>query len=164
MRLFIAIELEEKAKSFINAAANSLSLFGRGSFCPKEGYHITLAFLGEVADTEHIKTIMTKTEFTPFTLKTEALGSFGNTYFVSLSESLPLKALQNQIAAALQAENVWFDSKAFVPHVTIARRFEKQGEPFVFVPEIQFEVREISLMCTVGAGVYKTLYKKSCKM
>ncbi len=163
LRLFVAIELEDAVKNAIETAANGLALFGSGSFSPKDAYHITLAFLGERADANTVKVLMDGVEFSPFTVSTANLGNFGSTYFVSVEESIPLKNLQAQLAGALKADGVWFDEKPFKPHITLARRFEKRGEPFVFVPEAAFEVKEIALMATVGAGVYKTLYKKAGK-
>ncbi len=164
MRLFIAIELDDTVKNAIKAAADALSLFGSGSFSPKDAYHITLAFLGERENASTVKALMDRVEFSPFTVSTANLGNFGSTYFVSVEESLPLKDLQAQLTEALKAADVWFEEKPFKPHITLVRRFEKRGEPFVFVPEAQFKVREISLMATVGAGVYKTLYKKTGKV
>jgi len=164
LRVFIAIELEDTVKNYIEAAANSLALFGNGNFCKKDAYHITLAFLGERENLSTVKALMDSVEFSPFTVSTANLGNFGSTYFVSVKESLPLKNLQAQLAEALRADSVWFDEKPFKPHITLVRRFEKRGQPFVFVPEVTFEVKEISLLETVGAGVYKTLYKKAGKM
>ncbi|MBQ3195264.1 MAG: RNA 2',3'-cyclic phosphodiesterase [Clostridia bacterium] len=161
MRLFIAIELDDRVKNAISSTAGSLAFFGEGSFCPKDSYHITLAFLGETENIDNIKKAMNLIEALPFYLSTKELENFGNTYFVSVSDNKALNDMQTQLTKVLKENNVWFDEKPFKPHITIVRRFKKQDEPFVFVPQATFEVKEISLMATVGAGVYKSLYKKA---
>ena len=47
MRLFVAIKTSRAVNAAVKNSAASLALFGSGSFCGDELYHITLAFIGE---------------------------------------------------------------------------------------------------------------------
>ena len=51
MRTFIAIELEEEVKDHLaEVQAKTQELCRRGNFTPKENFHLTLHFLGEVGE------------------------------------------------------------------------------------------------------------------
>lgn len=161
MRLFVAIELDDRTRAAVSAAAGSLRLFGSGRFCPEDSYHITLAFIGESDRAKDIEKVMDEVVSPCFELSLEGLGHFSTTYFVGIEDSAPLKALQKCLCAGLKAAGFAIDNKGFTPHITLARRFAAQCPPVVFVPERCFGVRGISLMTTVGPGIYRRLYYKS---
>ena len=51
MRTFIAIELEEETKAQLaEVQAEAEKLCRRGNYTPKENFHLTLHFLGEVQE------------------------------------------------------------------------------------------------------------------
>lgn len=160
MRVFVAIELSEDVKRSLWSVSRSLSMFGDGSFCPKEGYHLTLAFIGETDKLPAVIAAMESVNAPPFTLTTEDMGSFGSTYYVAVTAPPALAALQRAVSTALSARDIKVDSKAFVPHITLVRRFNPVAKPVVFVPLATQRVTSISLMETVGQGVYKCLYRK----
>ncbi|MBR6594694.1 MAG: RNA 2',3'-cyclic phosphodiesterase [Clostridia bacterium] len=161
MRLFVAIELDDRTRAAVAAAGRSLRFFGDGSFCPEDSYHITLAFIGESDRAQDIAAAMESVMHGGFSLSLGDVGHFGSTYYVALQESTALNAVQGSLCAELRKRGFKLDSKPFTPHVTLVRRFEKRGEPVVLVPERSFSVRGMSLMATVSAGVYRRIHYRS---
>ena len=52
MRIFVAAELPQKTKENLARSAEQMKHFAeKGNFVPMQNYHITLHFLGEVAET-----------------------------------------------------------------------------------------------------------------
>ncbi|MBQ3614969.1 MAG: RNA 2',3'-cyclic phosphodiesterase, partial [Anaerotignum sp.] len=73
MRTFIAIELEEEIKDQLaDAQAETQKLCRKGNYVPKDNFHITLHFLGEIEedDMEYLQDAMYETarRNRPFTL------------------------------------------------------------------------------------------------
>ncbi len=123
MRLFIAINLSDKIKAALVDAQNEMYDGGvRGSFTSEENLHLTLAFLGEVPDAEPVTEALSRVSFTPFELRPEGLGCFGDLWWAGMRNSPPLAALARRIRFALAEGGIPFDRKRFSPHVTLIRR------------------------------------------
>lgn len=160
MRLFVAIKTNPAVNAAVKAAADGLSLFGSGSFCKADMYHITLAFIGETDRAEAIKAALAGIkDARPFEVCTGNLGSFGNTYFVSADGRRQLLHLQGEVCAALLTAGIKTEERAFKPHITVARRFSPRFSPAVFVPSAEMTVREIHLMESKD-GAYRTVFTK----
>jgi 2'-5' RNA ligase len=95
-------------------------------------FHLTLAFLGDVEDTELNAVCRAvadaAVEFSPFELRLEALGVFPNptrprTLWVGLTGPglEPLAALQKAVARAVARAGYPPDDNRFHPHVTLGR-------------------------------------------
>lgn len=160
MRLFVAIELDKNVKAAVKSVADGLSMFGKGSFCPKDSYHITLAFLGELETAAAAVAAMDAVELSALEAELADMGSFGSTYYVAVKKSPGLCRLQAALVKELKNRGIRTEEREFTPHITLARRFTGDMPPMVFVPECTFNVKGISLMETVGQGIYKTLYFK----
>jgi 2'-5' RNA ligase len=103
-------------------------------------FHMTLAFLGDVADTE-LNTICRTVEeaaaaFPPFDLRIEGLGVFPNpsqarVIWVGLTGPglSVLNDARASLASSLAALGYPCDEE-FHPHVTLGRMKRKRGEPF----------------------------------
>ena len=81
MRTFIAIELEEEVKDHLaEVQAETQKLCRRGNFTPKDNFHLTLHFLGEIEedDIEYLQDAMYETarRNRPFTLTLDKIGFF----------------------------------------------------------------------------------------
>ena len=159
MRLFVAIKTNAAINMAVGSCAGSLSLFGNGSFCSKDMYHITLAFIGERESAGTAVRALEKTEFRPFEIHTGKLINFKNTYCVSIEENRSLSRLNEEVVRALSEEGIDTEKRTFVPHITVARRFVKRAEPLVFVPSASMTVDEIVLAESIN-GKYKALYRK----
>ena len=81
MRTFIAIELEEETKAQLaEVQAEAEKLCRRGNYTPKENFHLTLHFLGEVQeeDLDYLQEAIYETarRNRPFTMTIDKIGFF----------------------------------------------------------------------------------------
>ena len=81
MRTFIAIELGNEVKNVLAAAQEQVAaLCRKGNYTPKENFHLTLHFLGEVTteDVEYLQQAMMETAGMsyPFSLRLDRIGFF----------------------------------------------------------------------------------------
>lgn len=141
MRTFIAVDFPSEFVEEVASLARSLERQVKGRFMPRENYHLTLAFLGEVdeADTRRIMDAMDAAcaGISPLELTCTGLGTFGKkhnaTLWLGLDEGVrsgadeepELKPNLTGLAANLREEllthSIAFDDKPFRPHITLAR-------------------------------------------
>ena len=159
MRLFVAIKTDRVLNAALVNVSSSLRLFGNGGFCGEDTYHITLAFIGESDRVSDIKTVLDGINGAPFDISTEELGSFGSTYYVGVSPSPALDALQKSVRDGLVKAGFAIEDRTFVPHITLVRRYQCEMKPVVFVPRATQRVDSVLLMQSVN-GTYKTVYTK----
>jgi 2'-5' RNA ligase len=120
IRLFIAVELPQEVKDLALKIEKHLHAFKKLRFVRPEHMHITLAFLGERADVEHIRKSLKKVRFKPFILKTKGFGFFPSNsrirvVWLGLERNEDFFKLQHDIRGL-------FDYKEkFMPHITLAR-------------------------------------------
>jgi len=122
MRLFIALTFDELAP-YLKELQQQLPE-AKASY-PKH-FHLTLKFLGEVADDkiEAIKEKLSTVSFSPLTFKLGKIGAFPNerqirVVWVGLDDHNAVQELQQQIDDVLAG---MFDrDKRFHPHLTLAR-------------------------------------------
>lgn len=81
LRTFIAIELEEETKAQLaEVQAEAEKLCRRGNYTPKENFHLTLHFLGEVQEEDldylHEAIYETARRNRPFTMTIDKIGFF----------------------------------------------------------------------------------------
>lgn len=130
MRTFIAIEIPDRFRHETADLARLLSTSVRGRFIPRESYHVTLAFLGEVDEMTASSAIAAIDEAClgarPLPLRPAGLGRFGcaqdATLWLGIAEDPELTALADALRGALAARGIAYDSKRFRPHITLARR------------------------------------------
>lgn len=134
MRLFIAVHLEEEVKDQIEALINRLSHYAtQGRFVSKENLHLTLEFLGEIEEERVavLKEMLNDLAYTSFPLKMTELGHFtsrkGNIYWLGLEPSEELYALQRLLHRQLLEKQFEVEDRAFLPHITIARKLKFKG-------------------------------------
>jgi 2'-5' RNA ligase len=172
MRLFIAINFDEETRNNILAVQRRLKEKGRGRFTSPDNLHLTLAFLGDVAEADvgKIEAAMESVSFPELSLSFEAIGCFrreGELWWLGLREDPALMKLQKDLTAALRAAGFSPDTKRFRPHITLARDMSigsvKTGE-LLPVP-FQTTCRRISLMSSNYPArkiEYTELYNKNC--
>jgi len=121
MRLFVAIEIDDKIKEKI--AETCKELIEKSSL---EKLHITLKFIGEVEDDKIDQVIkaLEKINFEPFEIDFKGVGAFPNQNFIRVvwvgCESKKLSELSEKIENAL-ANFCKKEKRPFSGHVTIAR-------------------------------------------
>jgi len=125
MRLFIAIDLPQKAKESIERIKEGLKGIKGVKPVAKDNIHITLKFLGEVPDgkAEEIAKALSKVKFKPFNISISKTGVFPNeqriqVLWIDAEPEQPLVALKQEIDKALPA---FKDDHPFKNHITFAR-------------------------------------------
>lgn len=175
MRTFIAIDLPREFAGDVAATARQLSTVVDGRFSPRENYHLTLAFLGEIGEAQArdaIGALDTACEGLPsVTLRPDGLGHFGRphdaTLWLGLAATDELRELHERVRAELAARGVAFDKKAFLPHITLARRARiPKGAlpPLLFpAPARAEQVTLFKSTLTQDGPLYKPLYTATLK-
>ena len=101
-----------------------------GRFIPRENWHVTLAFLGDVpeATLPDVEDALDEAAkgIGRVTLAPDRLGKFGRSadasFWLGLADAPCLTALVTRIREELRAREIGFDDRPFLPHITLARR------------------------------------------
>lgn len=180
MRTFIAIELEEDIKEHLaQAQAETEKLCRRGSYTPKDNFHLTLHFLGEVQadDIEYLQDAMYETarRNRPFTLTLDRIGFFprGNKgiMWAGIAKSTHLQRLFSTLEKSLEQQGFARERKGLSPHITLGREVEPHRnfmdvQKNVRLEPMKIAVRSITLMESVRKGpklVYVPLFRMELK-
>lgn len=175
MRVFIALEVPERIKRELFKIQKELKTKGiQFQLVKPEIAHLTLSFLGEVPQNKivSVENILEKIaqEISLVKLRLNKVDCFpsplkARTIFLSLEGELgKLKVLALKISKNLKKENVWFDKKPFVPHLTLGRLKRQQNLEKAIkkikVHKIEFLGEKISLVqsiLTSQGPIYKIL-------
>ena len=131
MRLFVAVDVPDDIKEKLYRDAMFLKRSGvRASYPALSSYHITLKFLGEVAE-ERLEGIIGALSgafdhISPFEASVEGRGvfpGFRNPRVVwgGVRDEGGFSALKEAVDRALEVLGFGRDDKAFVPHITLGR-------------------------------------------
>lgn len=101
-----------------------------GRFIPRENWHVTLAFLGDVpeATLPDVEDALDEAAkgIGRVTLAPDRLGKFGRSadasFWLGLADDLCLTALATRLREELREREIDFDDRPFLPHITLARR------------------------------------------
>lgn len=159
MRLFIAINLEEKLKEvFLNKIDLLKEKSSSGRFSSEENLHITLAFIGETEDVSGVEAAMDKVSLQKFEIVFGNMGKFvrksGDIYFIGIKKNRNLYSLYRQLNTALIEEGFPTDKREFTPHLTLGRNivlknkrdFDEYLKKSMGETELKMNVGKISLM------------------
>jgi len=163
MRLFLAIDIPNKIKVEIEEQTAPLKKeYPQFTWIPKENYHITVHFYGEVKDEkkliERLKTQLFDKE--KFYLYGGELDLFMNEkiiIFLKFYKEKKLLAIEKELA----------DKKDFIPHLTFSKcKIPSKQQYFVLKKrlekievDISFPVKELTLFETIPNGQFPH-YKK----
>ena len=149
MRLFIAINLNDEMKDALLDIQDTMRTYGvRGKDTPPENMHLTLAFIGEYDDPDHVLEVMETVPFAPFQMELAGyIGNFGDLLWAGVRADDALGQYVKRLRHALADAQIPFDRKAYHPHITLLRHAHGQ-RPFaeIHVPEAVMTVRSIVLM------------------
>lgn len=175
MRLFIAINFEEKTKNQIAKIIDRIQPWvKKGRFVEKGHMHLTLEFLGEISPdrVEAIQAAMDQIEAPPFTLQLSRIGFFkrdeGDIYWLGVKPNDALFALQKRLHDLLADEGFDLEKRKYTPHITLGRKV-RVTESFDLVDfskksgAIKVKVDRIHLMESTqekGQLVYSAVYSK----
>jgi 2'-5' RNA ligase len=135
VRLFVALEIPAAVRDNLAAFLNDMRRLcdqlaeKRVRWVRPENLHVTLKFIGEVADTklDGIRTALSTVQFdAPLDLRLHRLGFFPDekrpsVLWTGLDASTNLPALAADIDRALAQQGIEKEKRAFVPHLTLAR-------------------------------------------
>lgn len=129
MRLFVAIEIapeiREKLVSFVEKLQKSM---GNARWANPEGLHITLKFLGNVADERRtaIESALAHVEASHFSISVRRVGVFPNSrsprvLWAGIESGPELSALVEKVETSMAPLGFTGEKREFAPHVTLAR-------------------------------------------
>jgi 2'-5' RNA ligase len=134
MRLFFAIEFNEKLKDYLFSVQKEVKQYCTGgNYTSKDNFHLTLRFIGEQSQQQAellksaLKTTATDIErlTEKFELRLSKIGKFdrGNKkiLWIGLQSSQELQALYNKLESNLFNIGYNKEERSFNPHITIAR-------------------------------------------
>ncbi|MBR1828875.1 MAG: RNA 2',3'-cyclic phosphodiesterase [Atopobiaceae bacterium] len=129
MRLFVALELPEELLDALSETSAALRDSVRGRYVAPDRFHVTLAFLGEVAGTRVGSASSAVAQACaghgPLPVALGELGSFGRRNSAVLWQGVEggelLDALARDVRASLKDAGFSLDDKSFLPHVTLMR-------------------------------------------
>ena len=129
MRLFVAIEIvpeiREKLVGFVEKLRKSL---GNARWANPEGLHITLKFLGNLADEKRtaIENALAQVEASRFAISVRRVGVFPNSrsprvLWAGIESGPELIALAEKVETSMLPLGFTREKREFAPHVTLAR-------------------------------------------
>ncbi|MFY9177616.1 MAG: RNA 2',3'-cyclic phosphodiesterase [Caldicoprobacterales bacterium] len=150
MRLFIAINFDEKSKNAIQQISDEVKKHCKqGRFVKSQHLHLTLEFLGNVPSTqvEKVKSAMDQVKEEKFTIKLSEIGFFrgrdGHIYWIGIEENKTLLDLQKRLHKALENQGFILENRLYKPHITIGRRVKVKD---TFLPEkLSSEIKQVEV-------------------
>ena len=166
MRLFVAINFDSGTKQKLLDIQAALKYQTQGSFTRPENLHLTLVFLGEVDEKRvpDAERAIAALSLKPVGLVFSGTGSFGGgVYYVGFEPSPGLIGLQSELEAKLRAERFAIENRAFIPHVTLARKLKSKVKIANTIEPLAAEAERISLMKSETNGgklVYTEIFAR----
>lgn len=177
MRVFVALNLPPKTKDNLERSANQFAQHANGgNFVPKDNYHLTLHFLGNVAPSDliYVQSAMDGVKDLPaptLAISQFAMQRTNDIVWAKLKQNEQLQTLHDQLGDRLEANGFEVEHRAYRPHVTLIRK-KSFSLPWaeviksVDVYNKPFVATELVLYESVfdGKGVtYRELYKVTLK-
>jgi len=135
MRLFVAVDIPEDVRATIKSLVEKLRGTARNARWARiEGLHVTLKFIGETFPENAGKingALATVPVPAPFALRFHGLGFFPNerrprVLWAGIEAAPQLAALAEAVESVLEPLGIPRESRAFAPHLTLAR-FDSPG-------------------------------------
>lgn len=125
MRLFVALELPVGVR---DALLDTMGGVAGARWQRDEQLHLTLRFIGEVDrhQARDIDAALAAVNVQPLTLSLDRIGTFDrrgriDTLWVGVTPQAEVAALARRVDAALVRVGLPAETRAFVPHITVAR-------------------------------------------
>jgi 2'-5' RNA ligase len=123
MRAFVAVDLPEHVVDDLAALQEALPV---GRAADPETFHLTLAFLGEIADSaaEEAHLELSRLDAPAFALRLSGVEAFGaepRILAAGVAATPELSGLQRKVATAVRRAGIDLPRRRFRPHVTLVR-------------------------------------------
>ena len=128
MRVFVALELPQKTKDNLERSQNQFAEFSSGgNFVKKDNFHITLHFLGNVAENDliYIQSAMDQIANLPapeLAVTQFAMLRASDIVCARLRQNADLLALHDTLGEKLESSGFEVEHRAYRPHVTLIRK------------------------------------------
>ncbi len=177
MRIFVASELPNKTRENLTRSVEQMRHFAtKGNFVPSENYHVTLHFLGEVAESDliYVQSAMDKVRLLPApqcALSQFAVLRGNGIVCAKLRQDGALTKLHDKLGEHLEQNGFDVEHRAYRPHITVLRNFAFEL-PFsevtksVDIYNKPFFATEVVLYQSVlsqSGATYRELYRVSLK-
>lgn len=174
MRAFVALVLKEEVKDYLETLQLRVKeQCRRGNFTPKNNFHVTLHFLGEVNndDLDGLRqaVLLTAERNSTFNLSLNQMGVFprgdSGVVWVGIAKNNKLDRLFEGLERNLSKQGFSREKKGLTPHITLGRDVVAQGNLIglakkIEVLNMEMAVEEIALMESVRVGgklIYRPL-------
>jgi 2'-5' RNA ligase len=121
-RLFVALSVPDPV---VQAIARIQSGVPDARWQSREQLHLTLRFIGEIADAVAVDDVLAGIDAPAFTLEPHGVGEFGGKHphalWAGVRKNEALLHLQRKIETAMQRAGLEPDRQRFTPHITVAR-------------------------------------------
>ncbi len=163
MRLFIAINFDENMTDALIEMQDDLMRYGvNGNYTREENFHMTLVFIGESDEPEKIEGIMKDVPLRSFTIKVSSMRHFKDKVFANVEGNPELINYVKRLRRALSDNDIDFDKKKFMSHITLVRHASGAKDvPMHFDENVSesMRVNGISLMKS-EQGKYGMVYEE----
>lgn len=128
MRVFVALNLPQKTKDNLERSANQFAAYSSGgNFVPKDNYHLTLHFLGNVAPNNliYVQSAMDSVKNLPapeLAIAQFAMQRSSDIVWAKLRHNADLVTLHDMLGDKLEKDGFEVEHRAFRPHVTLIRK------------------------------------------
>ena len=154
-RLFVGLELNDAARTALDAVRRELLKTASGSLSTPDLYHLTLCFLGETPRRAiaHLAATLDRVIFEPFELHFDELGSFREkaVLWAGVMPSPELHRLQGSVRDQLEKNGFPVEKGIYTPHITLGRKMRLPDE-LPDVPSASFAVNTITLFESARQG------------
>lgn len=129
MRVFIALNLPERTKNNLERSSRQFETHAvKGTFIPKENYHITLHFLGNVDESKliYIQSALDGIRQMPaprLAINQFAVLRASNAVCARFNKNADLIALHEALGEKLEQSGFAVEHRAYRPHVTMIRNY-----------------------------------------
>lgn len=146
MRLFVGIPVPEDFANRLHTIAGRVLPEAR--LVPTENMHVTLVFLGEVAEAQvsAIEDELSGVARDPLQLRVEGLGSFPGSAIAKIVPNADLSALRAELQKRMARCEFAPEKRAYLPHITLARSRRRTLKlPADALPPMEFVVESFVL-------------------
>jgi 2'-5' RNA ligase len=157
--MFFAIWPEARASKELARVGEALAALVGGRPMPAQKIHMTLAFLGSLAEERCGAAVAAAATVggPAIRMRIDTVGSFRRAkvaWAAPAERHAGLAALQSALAGALHERGFDLEERAFNPHATLVRKIERPVPPAPIAP-VEWRSQALTLVESTGDGRYE---------